>query len=63
MLSPGYAGETRADRPSAPGGGWFVMDTFDIHGGPGGALALTLGYARNSVSVVGGVGTHHLMLT
>ncbi len=33
--------------PSAPGAGWFVMDALDMHGGLGGAMALTLGYARN----------------
>src|SRR5260370_39812697 len=31
--------------PSAPGGGWFVMDALDLRGGLGGALALTTGYA------------------
>jgi hypothetical protein len=33
--------------PSAPGAGWFVMDDLDMHGGLGGALAFTTGYARN----------------
>ena len=32
---------------SAPGAGWFVMDTLDMHGGLGGSLSLTVGYARN----------------
>lgn len=33
--------------PSAPGGGWFVMDDLNIGGGLGGALSLSGGYARN----------------
>jgi|SRR6185437_13552525 len=33
--------------PSAPGGGWFVMDALELQGGLGGALSLTSGYARN----------------
>ena len=33
--------------PSPAGAGWFVMDDLDMHGGLGGALALTTGYARN----------------
>jgi hypothetical protein len=32
---------------SAPGGGWFVMDTLDMHGGLGGAISLTTSYARD----------------
>jgi hypothetical protein len=32
---------------SAPGAGWFVMDALDMHGGLGGSLSLTVGYARN----------------
>jgi len=32
---------------SGAGGGWFVMDDLDMHGEPGGAVALTSGYARN----------------
>jgi hypothetical protein len=31
---------------SAPGGAWFVMDDLSMHGGLGGAVALTTGYAR-----------------
>jgi hypothetical protein len=38
---------------SAPGGGWFVLDDLDIHGGLGGVLALNLGYANNPL-VLGG---------
>jgi hypothetical protein len=40
--------------PSAPGGGWFVMDDLDMRGGLGGAMALTAGYARNPLQVGGG---------
>ena len=36
---------------SAPGGGWFVMDDLTMHGGLGGALALTTGYARRPLRV------------
>src|SRR5665811_756625 len=36
---------------SAPGGGWFVMDDLSMHGGLGGALALTTGYARKPLRV------------
>lgn len=32
---------------SAPGGGWFVMDALDMHGGLGGAMSLTTSYSRN----------------
>jgi len=39
---------------SAPGGGWFVMDDLSMHGGLGGALALTTGYARNPLRVGSG---------
>src|ERR1700679_2758805 len=37
--------------PSAPGGGWFVMDDLNISGGFGGAVSLTGGYARNPLVV------------
>jgi hypothetical protein len=40
--------------PSAPGGGWFVMDTLDMQGGLGGALALTLGTAGGPLRVADG---------
>lgn len=36
---------------SAPGGGWFVMDELSMHGGLGGAVALTTGYARKPLRV------------
>jgi hypothetical protein len=37
--------------PSAPGGGWFVMDDINISGGLGGAISLTGGYALNPLEV------------
>ncbi len=37
--------------PSAAGGGWFVMDTLDMHGELGGAAAVTSDYARNPLEV------------
>ena len=40
--------------PSAPGGGWFVMDALDLHGGLGGAMSMTTGYARNPLRVTDG---------
>jgi hypothetical protein len=36
---------------SAPGGGWFVMDTLDTHGGLGGAVSFTTGYAHDPLRV------------
>jgi OOP family OmpA-OmpF porin len=36
---------------SAPEGGWFVMDTLDMHGGLGGAVSLTTEYARDPLRV------------
>lgn len=39
---------------SAPGAGWFAMDTLDMHGSLGGALSLTVGYARNPMRVTDG---------
>ncbi len=44
--------------PSAPGGGWLVMDELDLYGGLHGAMGLTFGYARNPLRV--GDGTHRL---
>lgn len=41
---------------SAPGGGWFVMDTLDMHGGLGGAASLVASYARNPLRVTDGSG-------
>jgi hypothetical protein len=36
--------------PSAPGGGWIVMDDLGMHGGYGGAMSVTGGYARGPLS-------------
>jgi hypothetical protein len=41
--------------PSPAGAGWFVMDDLDMHGGLGGALALTTGYARNPLRLEDGI--------
>lgn len=43
--------------PSAPGGGWFVMDALDMHGGLGGTMGLTVGYARNPLRLLDGART------
>ncbi|MGA2449039.1 MAG: hypothetical protein ABTD50_10215 [Polyangiaceae bacterium] len=40
--------------PSAPGAGWFVMDDLRIHGGLGGVMALTVGYAHDPLRVTDG---------
>ncbi|HVV50198.1 MAG TPA: hypothetical protein VHO06_11100 [Polyangia bacterium] len=40
--------------PSPAGAGWFVMDDLDMWGGLGGALALTLGYARDPLRLEDG---------
>jgi hypothetical protein len=40
--------------PSAPGGGWFVMDDLDMHGGLGGVMALTTSYSHNPLRVPDG---------
>jgi hypothetical protein len=57
VLCIGLAGRAQAQQaqgfavdrfyPSAPGAGWLVMNALDSHGGIGGSLSLTLGYARN----------------
>jgi hypothetical protein len=39
---------------SAPGGGWFVMDDLHMHGGLGGVIALTSGYAMKPLRVTDG---------
>src|SRR5271156_2642555 len=39
---------------SSPGGGWFVMDSLDMHGNLGGALSLVTSYARNPLRVTNG---------
>jgi hypothetical protein len=48
--------------PSAPGGGWFIMDDVNIGGGLGGAISLNTGYSRNPFVVTGSGGTQRLML-
>ena len=40
--------------PSAPTGGWFVMDSLDMRGGLGGAMALTTGYSRAPLRIRSG---------
>jgi OmpA-OmpF porin, OOP family len=44
--------------PSAPGGGWFVMDELDMHGGLGGVMALTTSYSKDPLRVP--AGSQHL---
>ena len=39
---------------SAPGAGWVVMDTLDMRGALGGAVGLTVGYARNPLRISDG---------
>src|SRR5690348_13995547 len=48
--------------PSAPGGGWFVMDDLNISGGLGGAVEVTSGYARNPLKVTSPDGTQRLVV-
>jgi len=36
--------------PSAPGGGWIVLDDLGMHGGYGGAMSVTGGYASNALA-------------
>ena len=48
--------------PSAPGGGWFVMDDVNISGGLGGAISLTTGYSRNPLVVTSSNGAQRLIL-
>jgi OmpA-OmpF porin, OOP family len=43
--------------PSAPGGGWFVMDDLSLRGGLGGDMQLTSGYAYKPLRVTDGI-TH-----
>ncbi|HEX7478987.1 MAG TPA: hypothetical protein VF331_14370 [Polyangiales bacterium] len=37
--------------PSAAGAGWLVMDSLDMHGGLGGAMSFTAGYANHPLRV------------
>src|SRR5689334_4391140 len=39
---------------SAPGAGWFALDSLDMHGGFGGVMGLTLGYAHNPLVIENG---------
>jgi len=48
--------------PSAPGGGWFVMDDLEISGRLGGAVSVTSGYARNPLVVTGPDGMQKLAI-
>jgi hypothetical protein len=41
--------------PSAPGAGWFVMDDVSMHGGLGGAVSLSGGYAHDALRVTDGI--------
>jgi hypothetical protein len=38
--------------PSAPGGGWIVMDDLGMHGGYGGAMSVSGGYARDPLAPI-----------
>jgi hypothetical protein len=40
--------------PSAPGGGWFVLDDLGMHGGFGGAISVSGGYAHDPLLVENG---------
>ena len=42
--------------PSAPGAGWFVMDSLDMHGGLGGALSFSARYAHQPLRLSSGTG-------
>jgi hypothetical protein len=46
--------------PSAPGAGWFVMDTLDQHGGLGGDASLILGYSHAPLRIGTSDGAQHL---
>jgi OmpA-OmpF porin, OOP family len=41
--------------PSAPGGGWLVMDDLSMRGGLGGDVAVTSGYAKDPLRITDGV--------
>lgn len=53
--APGFAVERYY--PSPAGGGWFVMDTLDMHGGLGGAVELAGGYASRPLELPAGAAT------
>jgi len=44
--------------PSAPGGGWVVMDALDMRGGLGGVVGMTVGYAHDPLRVPTADGSH-----
>jgi hypothetical protein len=46
--------------PSAPGGGWFVMDDLSMRGELGGAMALTTGYAHDPLRIATTDGSQRL---
>ena len=48
--------------PSAPGGGWFVMDDVNISGGLGSAISLITGYSQNPLVVTGPGGAPRLIV-
>jgi hypothetical protein len=56
--APGFAVERFY--PSAPGGGWFIMDDLDISGGLGGAVSLNSDYDRNPLVIAGPDGKQRL---
>lgn len=60
QVTQGYAVERFY--PSAPGGGWFVMDDVNLSGGLGGVISLTTGYSRNPLIVTSPNGTERLAL-
>ena len=45
--------------PSAPGGGWMVMDQLDMRGALGGAIALSGGYALRPLRLATSDGSRH----
>lgn len=45
---------------SAPGAGWFVMDTLDMQGGLGGVAGLTMGYSHDALRVRTSNDSEHL---
>lgn len=48
--------------PSAPGGGWFVMDEINMNGKLGGAVALTTGYSRKPLELTSPDGLQRLTI-
>jgi hypothetical protein len=46
--------------PSAPGGGWVVMDALDMRGGLGGVAAMSVGYARAPLQITSSDGSQRL---